>query len=128
MINSRKMRDVRFGLIHRGLLLLPSEVIGDLKINSNQKNLDINENTNMVNKMSASSRGPPAMSLLNTMFDTVRLSNEELTLMDETAGAADTEMENRKPYLKPLQALKLLSSSSTKIRIVLFAVVLKGNF
>lgn len=140
------MRGVRYGLVRHGLLLLPSEVIGDLSFfcstNVNPSSLrhrvwseddNMNKTTTVVY---------PAISLIDTMLSTVRMADGEdsnnhvqaVTSQEpqEAPSIAPNLLSRMTPTLpipkdlvqsRRRSAPMLSSSASAEIRIVLFAVL-----
>lgn len=135
-ITSREMRDVRYGLVRHGLLLLPNEVVGDFVAGSKTSaDDDFSDDDNQAKEY--------PLSLLDSMLNSVRsLSGPETSkrpLDSSNLKEASVVEEERQELLNGFTKTKIHSSSQNRtvaaaannaaaappadVRIVLFAVL-----
>lgn len=108
-ITFREMRGVRYGLVRHGLLLLPSEVLGDFCKKHQNPHIwsqDLNVESSMI-----SDEYP--MSLVDMMLNSVRLFGRNNVEENSEYYAQNNNNSTRSN----------VNSSNEEIRIVLFAVL-----
>ncbi len=129
-ITSREMRDVRYGLVRHGLLLLPSEIVGDFDGRPRSRRYWDDQSQNLI-------PDEYPMSLVDMMLNSVRLFGERNCSNfhegqtqrpdrpDEHPMTSAGPAENESKSLRSPTNANVSSSpaNAADVRIILFAVL-----